>query len=192
MAKFDLFNVDSWYSTKTIANMQNSVMGAMGNKIGEIKSLKSKLERCIETPIAANSTAYDLALTLTDEETSLLNVQIHYPTDEIFQAIKACDDILMLWNKNKGHREMIKIKELVPLLKAIEPYMKEYSDFYGRTGFENLTKITITGNSIWDRMMRDKERAVYWHNAYQEVIKKLEEYKQADDYSDYDPDLNDE
>lgn len=192
MAKFDLFNVDSWYMTKTIANMQNIVMGAMGNKIGEIKLLKTKLQRCIETPIAANSAAYDLALTLTDEETSLLNVQIHYPTDDIFQAIKACDDILMLWNKNKGHREMIKIKELVPLLKAIEPYMKECGGFFGRPG--NLTKITITGNSIWDRMMRDKEMAVYWHKAYQEAIKKLEEYEppKSEDYSDYDPDLNDE
>lgn len=174
MAKFDLFNTDSWAHivSSNQQTIKDKVMGTLGNKIGDLRDLRKKITTEFEKNEAINNVEYDTALTLTEEESNLMNVNIYYPDDEVNKVLESCDKILKIWeNKSKTAFNVI---PLIDELKIIQPYMNGNRWHYIMSekfkNLNNLTKIKVTGNSLWIKFIEAKQRAVYWQNKHDELL----------------------
>ena len=140
MAKFNLFDTASWAHivSPNQQTIQDKVMGTLGNKIGDIKDLRKKITTEFEKNEAINNIEYDTALTLTEEESRLMNVSIYYPDDEVSKVLESCDKILKIWENRKTHN--FNPYPLIDELKIIQSYIDPKRCFYMQEQFKNATK----------------------------------------------------
>lgn len=153
--KFDIYNRQTWNDTEVVdaeTRLANRAVGAMGQKIPELRKLKVKLEE----KVCKTNKAYDVATSLeinNPKAFKLMEVKYTYPDQT--RMITAINTILNYWSKSDtqltkqaGWRHMVSYFDVLkPLLTA--------TDHQSKTDrlVEDYSTTKVSGNAAWDAFL---------------------------------------
>lgn len=198
--KFDLFNESTWlhHTHQQIEDIiTNKALGAIGQKIHEMRMLRERLTSGIKDLIKSKeeSDAYIIASELmksNPEAAKLMGVEIVYDKIEVANIIQIIDKTLEFWKDTEARR--YRWRELLPDLKQLEPYLpsKHAVSYYGHDMQKSLAALAgpkVTGNKAWECYLNAERDRRYFHAQYKAVKDKLDEPPESDEIpdSDYDP-----
>lgn len=165
MAKFDLFNKNTW--AQSVADeetiIKNKALGSMGQKIPIIRLLREDLANLKTTDFVEYNFAQDL-FHHNREAFDIMEITWEYPKDRISKTIQIIDKILTYW-KDQDLREA-EWKNIIPLFQELEPYIKDTNRLKSTT---ELTKIKVSGNKAWEAYIEKAISNKYWQEEHEEL-----------------------
>lgn len=147
MGKFNIFNESTWTPVLKEENIEATItrkaLGSIGQLVGEMRLVKSKLQMFHEKEKEADFLIAQDLFNENPEAFKLMEVVIKYPDNLIGDVLRDIDFITTVW-ANKTEREK-NWRGLLPAIKRLEPYLHNsnptmYYDF----------KTEISGNAAWD------------------------------------------
>jgi hypothetical protein len=199
--KFDIFNESTWTAATQLEiedRITNKALGAIGQKIHEMRMLRERLTSGIRELIKSKeeSEAYIIASELLQsnpEAAKEMNVEISYDKVEVKNIIQIIDKTLEFWKDTEARR--YRWRELLPELKQLEPYLPSKNgafSYYHRDMQESLAALAgpkVTGNKAWECYLNAETARRYFHAKYKAAQDKLDEPPESEEIpdSDYDP-----
>jgi hypothetical protein len=136
--KFDIYNKDTWEDVPVVSKVDNRAVGAIGQKIGELRSLREKL---IGSNCDKSNLDYKLATELNDRVHEQMNIKIIYADDAYHTALKDIDYILNAWT-NVNERSY-SWRNLISYFERLKPFLESKN-------VKSLLEIIVKGNDAWE------------------------------------------
>jgi hypothetical protein len=197
MARLDIFDQHTWKAQ--ISNeqemLQNKVIGAIGQKIGELRSLKQKIKSAVHKENKENED-YLIADVLMEKNSAaynLMDIKIDFNGDKTFLKlnliIETINSILNKW-KDVANRKFNYLA-VIEMLRVVKPYMENSGEWNRRPDISVTELITpkISGNACWDLYLATQKQATYWYDNWKKLNEKCSALA---DTSDDDPDSSPE
>jgi hypothetical protein len=193
MSKFDIFNPNSFViaAFDPEEKLRNSAMGAIGNRIRDLKDLKKKIEDRAQTNGEVNS-EYQIAENLKERNLSAYKImEIFYELsdEKVEKTFNSINKILTIWADKENRTS--NWRQILSLFKDLEPYFKNKHSFYDTTDskINELVSIKVFGNEAWKVYLRSCQQVESLRKQNQKI---REGYNELVDEDDDDGDEDDE
>lgn len=180
MAKFDLFNPTTWHAAPVDveALITNKAVGAIGQKVNELRELKERLLRANKQQ---KNSDYDIVTALKNSNPDAyecMGIRIAYPADAIGTLMTDIDFILNAWNRKRQDERRQIWRSLVPVFERIKPYLDgNRGDYYdrrqGQEALEAVCTIKVEGNPAWDVYLAEVKRNLQANELISHLTEKL-------------------
>lgn len=126
--------------------IKRKVLGAMGNKIGELKHFRNTLNNCVST----GNPDYGAAIYLRDnnpEAFKIMEVSFVYPdNDQKASLIDKLDQILKIWSDVPNR--FVNAEKISSLISEVENHLPK--DAFGKYIHRSTIEIKVSGNAAWE------------------------------------------
>jgi hypothetical protein len=190
MATFNIFDKSTWAPEvpKDINQIiTNRALGAIGQKIGELRTLEDNLKKHHVAPV--DNVEYTFAKELLDhspEIAKIMEVRVHYPDDAIAHALNDIAFIMERWSDVSRRRSSW--QELIPVFTRLKPFLD--TDVY-TPPLETRLQIKVSGNAAWDLYLRKskhlqvaEDNLNLYRKERHEIAKRLKEEDDSEPDSD--------
>jgi hypothetical protein len=179
--KFNIFDQTTWQaaqpSLKVVEEqITNKALGAIGQKIYELRQLKEKIEIVFKTG-RPSTDSYRIATELLDHSSAAakqMQIEIIYTHVECARVIDNINKVLEAWKDNEARKHSW--RNLIPLLKELEPYLTGSGrpHFYNRSIDEKvkeLIEVKVKGNEAWEVYLASERRAASYKEKFETLQK---------------------
>jgi len=123
--KFDIYNPHTWTARPTDINeiVNRKAEGAVGQKVGELRGLESRLKELCDKNVTSNQD-YLIAQGLANSNPNaykLMGIYIEYPNEGIGKVLQDINFILTTWKDVENRRH--NWRNLVPAFERLKPFL---------------------------------------------------------------------
>lgn len=183
MAKFDLFNPETWGRiVEQEAKINNKGIGTMGQKIPDIRDIRADLAKDL-----LSSHEYELATWLKDSNPKafeLMGVVINYNSDHggVAEHLIHCDKILDTWKRaNTQDKKFLVWQDLIPHFKALEMFMPNGRyESRAKSLVDKLRRrigVQVSGNEAWEMYRAAKLNDAVSRERFNDLTNRLQRIK---------------
>jgi hypothetical protein len=181
--KFDIFDDSTWKLDVIDQErvLTNKAIGSIGQLIGEIKELKSKIEKAIYANDNKEfSIAKQLKAKYPDAYTQMA-IECAYPDNETKNMIDLIDQVLSFWKDVQGREQ--NWRSMAPSLEKLKPFLKE--DYYNNVAknIDNLASIKVIGNDAWKAYLDMATSLNIMRNDYNLICSRYSETQDRPEYA---------
>ena len=139
--KFNLFDETTWAGDLTSKLLLSKVQSTIGNKVGELKLLKSE----INNKFSNINYEYNIAENLKKsnfEVYKIMDIRYEYPDNNVLDILNTINQIISMWQDRITKSESINYKHIISLIQKIDSHIRNVG--------ADLLDTKVNGNLAWD------------------------------------------
>jgi len=197
MAKFDIFNEDTWQpeAVSIETAIRNKALGAIGQMVHQLRMLKTKLE---DLNKLSNNEAYQIAENIRlrcPDVYKLMDIKVVHSGGKIAEALQNVNKVLEFWKDTESRAA--NWRSLLPILQQLKPYLDTSNRWDYEKVFQELIDTTVTGNAAWDLHLVIAKQVTEYRKRYEAALSSSvpaaeDSAPESYEYSDDDYEADDE